>query len=43
MTFAGAPAASKHCQIRIYRLGSGSDTLAAAALLLQVRISYTRV
>ena len=42
ITLAGTPAASQFTQIRVYRLGSGADTLAVAANLLAVRITYTR-
>lgn len=42
MTFAGSPAASQYCQLRVYRLGSGADNLAATGRLLAVRITYTR-
>lgn len=42
ITLAGAPAAGQHAQFRLYRLGSGSDNLAATARFLEVRITYTR-
>lgn len=43
ITLAGSPAASQYCQIRVYRnSASGSDTLAAQANLLAVRLTYTR-
>lgn len=42
IALAGSPAANQHCQIRVYRLGSGSDNLAAMARLLEVKITYTR-
>jgi hypothetical protein len=42
ITLAGTPAASEYVQFRAYRLGSGSDTLAATARLISVRITYTR-
>lgn len=43
ITLAGTtPAARQHCQIRIYRKGSGADNLAATARLLGVRLTYTR-
>ena len=41
ITIAGSPAAGQLVQFRCYRLGSGSDTLAAVANLLQVVIAYT--
>jgi hypothetical protein len=43
MTFAGAPAGGQHVQVRAYRLGSGADSLAATANLLEVRVTYGRV
>jgi hypothetical protein len=43
ITLAGTtPAAGQHAQFRAYRLGSGSDNLAATARLLEIRVSYTR-
>ncbi len=42
ITLGGTPAASEHVQLRVHRLGSGSDNLAATANLLEVRITYTR-
>jgi hypothetical protein len=44
ITLAGTPAAGEYVQLRAERQGAaGGDTLAAAALLLQVRVTYTRV
>ena len=40
ITIAGSPAAGQLVQIRVYRLGSGSDTLAATANLLAVQLNY---
>lgn len=42
ITIAGTPLANKHCQFRVYRLGSGADNLAATARLLEVKLSYTK-
>lgn len=42
ITFAGSPTAGKGLHLRIHRLGSGSDTLAAAARLIGVVLNYTR-
>lgn len=42
ITLAGTPAAGKTVQFRVYRLGSGADTLAVTALLIGVIINYTR-
>ena len=41
ITIAGAPAAGQMLQVKVYRLGSGADNLAATAKLLQVIITYT--
>jgi len=38
---ASSPAAGQLLHIRVYRLGSGADNLAATACLLQVIITYT--
>jgi hypothetical protein len=38
---AGAPAAGQLLCVRVYRLGSGADNLAASACLLQVVLTYT--
>jgi hypothetical protein len=43
ITIAGDADAGNHVQFKAYRLGSGADTLAATARLLEVRVSYTRV
>ncbi len=42
ITIGGTPAAGTYTQFRAYRLGSGSDNLAATANLLAVEISYTK-
>ena len=42
ITLAGTPAAGKSSQLRVYRLGSGSDNLAVTALLIGILINYTR-
>lgn len=48
ITLGGTPAASEYVQIRVYRdsadstTGGSGDTLAVAALLLAVRLTYTR-
>ena len=41
ITIAGSPAAGQWLQIRVYRLGGGSDNLAVTASLLGVVITYT--
>jgi hypothetical protein len=41
VTISGSPAAGQVLQVRVYRLGSGADNLAATANLLQVIITYT--
>jgi hypothetical protein len=44
ITIAGSPAAGSYVQFRAYRNpANGSDTLAATAELLAIRVSYTRV
>jgi len=43
ITIANSPLAGKSVRFRAYRLGSGSDNLAVAALLKLVRINYTRI
>jgi hypothetical protein len=43
ITLAGVPAAEKFTQIRVYRLGSGADNLAAPANLIAVALIYTRI
>ena len=40
ITLAGAPTAGQHAQFRIYRLGSGADTLAATARFLGVVLDF---
>ena len=40
ITLAGTPAANEPVQFRVYRLGSGADTLAVTANLIQVIITY---
>lgn len=40
ITLAGTPAAGQWAQFRAYRLGSGSDSLAATANLLAVHLTY---
>ena len=43
MTLAGTPAAGELVQFRIFRdADNGSDTLAADAKLIQVKIYYTK-
>ena len=42
ITFAGTPTAGKSLHLRVYRKGSGSDTLAFPALLVGVILNYTR-
>jgi len=42
VTIGGSPAGGCHMQIQVYRLGSGSDTLAVDAELFEVRLTYTR-
>lgn len=42
ITLSGSPASKKHFQLRVYRLGSGADNLAATARLMDVIITYTR-
>lgn len=42
VTLAGTPAASNFAQFRISRSSGGNDNLAAVALLMGVRITYTR-
>lgn len=43
ITIGGTPAAGSYVQFRVYRDGAnGSDTLAATAELLSIRITYTR-
>jgi len=42
MTLAGTPAGGQHAQFRLYRLGSGADTLAATARLLGVVLTFSQ-
>jgi len=43
ITFAGTLVAGQSVRVRAYRLGSGSDNFAVAALLKCVRLNYTRL
>lgn len=42
ITCAGTPSAGKRLKVRAYRLGSGSDNLAATARLMSVKLAYSK-